>query len=171
MFVSQKIYEFAKIIFVKNLPKRNTLNVWSCDPVKTVPPWQSRQVNLKISKFLEIEISYFKTFMYLGKYMNLQKYFLPKTYLNEILLMYDHVIRLRPCPPGNQGKLMVDGELWWKKLILIGDHLLIWKNLCYHSHRKIPHFRSGHGLKNNNIFFKIYEGFNFSGYGQYLQSF
>ena len=45
MYVSRKIYEFAKIIFAWNLPKRNTLNVWSCDPVKTLPPWQSRQVN------------------------------------------------------------------------------------------------------------------------------
>ena len=43
--------------------------------------------------------------------VSLHEHFLLKTYLNEILLMYDHVIRLKPCPPGNQGKLMVDGEL------------------------------------------------------------
>ena len=41
----------------------------------------------------------------------LHEYFLLKTYLNEILLMYDHVIRLKLDLPGNQGKLMVDGEL------------------------------------------------------------
>ena len=45
--------------------------------------------------------------------MNLiQQFIITQTYLNEILLMYDHVNRLKLCPLGNQGKLVVDGELW-----------------------------------------------------------
>ena len=39
------LLDMVKLGGVQNLPKRNTLNVWSCDPVKTLPPWQSRQVN------------------------------------------------------------------------------------------------------------------------------